>query len=203
MKEIIIWAPEHVPNYWIVNTVCPCIYKCKLKLYHVKQKPYISNIQESHRNSYPLIYHLDTWRPWAGVHLRWTDAKWERVLSSDRSTFQTALGHHRCHVLKAKEEKDHPDCYQHKVQKPASLVVCGRIIANSKGNPHICDSTKESEMYVQALEQNMLSFRWQEHPCSFQPNHTLCTWRPQAWVLCSVYCWWWFLFVLQIWGSCH
>ena len=28
-----------------VNTACRCIYKCKLRLYYKKQKPYINNIQ--------------------------------------------------------------------------------------------------------------------------------------------------------------
>lgn len=31
------------------------------------------------------------------------------------------------HFLQAKEEKDHPECYHHKVQKPASVMVCRHL----------------------------------------------------------------------------
>ncbi len=35
------------------------------------------------------------------------------------------VGNHGRRVLRAKEERDLPACYQHSVQKPASLMVWG------------------------------------------------------------------------------
>ena len=54
---------------------------------------------------------------WARSHVRWTERQWKRVLWSDESTFQLGFWKNGC--LRAKDEKDHPDCYQQKVQKPA------------------------------------------------------------------------------------
>ena len=48
---------------------------------------------------------------WAQSHLRWTERQWKRVLWSDESTFQLVFGKNR-RILRAKDEKDHPDCYQ-------------------------------------------------------------------------------------------
>ncbi len=50
-------------------------------------------------------------------------SKWKSVLWSDESKFDILVGNHGCCVLQAKEEGDLPACYQHSVQKPASLMV--------------------------------------------------------------------------------
>lgn len=102
-KDITTWAQEHFRKPLSVNTVRRNICKCKLKLYYAKWKPYVNNTQKHRR----LL--------WARAHLRWTYAKWESVLWSDESTFQIVFGNCGHSVLRAKEEKDHPDCYQHKV----------------------------------------------------------------------------------------
>ena len=39
------------------------------------------------------------------------------VLWSDESTFQLVFGKNRRRILRAKDEKDHPDCYQRKCAK--------------------------------------------------------------------------------------
>ena len=99
VKDITTWAQEHFRKPSL-NTVCCDIYTCKLKFYNAKQKPYINNIQK--------------WRRlfWAQAHLRWTDAKWKSVLLSEESTIQIVFGNHGRCVVRAKEEKDHTDCYQ-------------------------------------------------------------------------------------------
>ena len=138
------------------------MYKCKLKLYHAKRKPYINNTQKHCR----LL--------WARAHLRWTDAKWKSVLWSDESTFQIVFGNHGRRVLRAKEEKDHPDCYQCKVQKPASVMVWGCVSAHGMGNLHICEGTINAERYIQVLEQHMLPSKrrlFQGRPCLFQQDN--------------------------------
>ncbi len=48
-------------------------------------------------------------------------------------------------VLRTKEEKDHPDCYQQQVQKPGSVMVWGCVSALGKGNLHFCDGTITAE----------------------------------------------------------
>ena len=103
VKDITAWAQEHFRKPLSVNTVRRYICKCRLKIYYAKRKPFINNIQKRRR----LL--------WARAHLRWTDAKWKSVLWSDESTFQIVFGNCGRSVLRAKEEKDHPDCYQHKV----------------------------------------------------------------------------------------
>ncbi len=161
VKDITTWAQEHFRKPLSVNTVRRYINKCKLKLYHAKRKPYINNTQKRRR----LL--------WARAHLRWTDAKWKSVLWSDESTFQIVFGNYGRRVHRAKEEKDHPDCYQCKVQKPASVMVWGCVSAHGMGNLHICEGTINAERYIQVLEQYMLPSKqclFQGHPCLFQDN---------------------------------
>ncbi len=62
-------------------------------------------------------------------------------------------------VLRTKEEKDHPDCYQQQVQKPGSVMVWGCVSALGKGNLHFCDGTINAEKYIEILEHNMLPSR--------------------------------------------
>ncbi len=50
-------------------------------------------------------------------------SKSKSVLWSDETKFDIRVGNHGCCVLQAKEEGDPPACYQHSVQKPASLMV--------------------------------------------------------------------------------
>ncbi len=62
-------------------------------------------------------------------------------------------------VLRTKEEKGHPDCYQQQVQKPGSVMVWGCVSALGKGNLHFCDGTINAEKYIEILEHNMLPSR--------------------------------------------
>ncbi len=59
-------------------------------------------------------------------------------------------------MLRTKEEKDHPDCYQQQVQKPGSVMVWGCVSALGKGNLHFCDGTINAEKYIEILEHDML-----------------------------------------------
>ncbi len=52
-------------------------------------------------------------------------------------------------MLRTKEEKDHPDCYQQQVQKPGSVMVWGCVSALGKGNLHFCDGTINAEKYIE------------------------------------------------------
>uniref|UniRef100_A0A9J7X4R8 Transposase n=1 Tax=Cyprinus carpio carpio TaxID=630221 RepID=A0A9J7X4R8_CYPCA len=110
----------------------------------------------------------------AKAHLKWTVAKWKTVLRSDESKFEVLfrkLGHH---VIRTKEDKDNPSCYQHSVQKPASLMVWGCMSACGMGSLHIWKGTINAERYIQVLEQHMLLSRrrlFQGRPCIFQHDN--------------------------------
>ncbi len=93
---------------------------------------------------------------WAKAHLKWTVSKWKSVLWSDESKFDILVGNKGCRVLLAKEEGDLPACYQHSVQKPASLIVWGCITAYVMGSLHVLEVTMNAERYKKVLEQHML-----------------------------------------------
>ncbi len=65
----------------------------------------------------------------------------------------------RMRVLRAKEEGDFPACYQHSVQKPASLMVWGCISVYGMGSLHVLEGTMNAERYIKVLEQHMLPSR--------------------------------------------
>ncbi len=95
--------------------------------------------------------------------------------------FRYFFGRNGHRVLRTKEEKDHPDCYQQQVQKPGSVMVWGCVSALGKGNLHFCDGTINVEKYIEILEHNMLPSRrhlFQGRPCIFQQDNaktTFCT----------------------------
>ncbi len=48
--DITKWAQEYFQKPLSVNTICPAICRCQLKLYHAKRKPYVNMVQK-HRQS--------------------------------------------------------------------------------------------------------------------------------------------------------
>ncbi len=111
---------------------------------------------------------------WAKAHLKWTVAKWKTVLWSDESKFEVLFGKLGRHVIRTKEDKDNPSCYQRSVQKPASLMVSGCMSACGMGSLHIWKGTINAERYIQVLEQHMLPSRrrlFQGRPCIFQHDN--------------------------------
>ncbi len=130
--------------------------------YHAKRKPCVNMVQKCHR----LL--------WAKAHLKWTVSKWKRVLWSDESKFDILVGNRGWGVLWAKEEGDHPACYQHSVQRLASLMVWGYISAYGMGSLLVLEGTMNAERYIKVLEQHMLPSRWrlfQGRPCVFQQDN--------------------------------
>ncbi len=113
VMEITTWAQGYFQKTLSVNTIHRAIRRCRLKLYRSKKKPYLNMIQKRRRFL------------WAKAHLKWTVAKWKTVLWSDESKFEVLFGKLGRHVIRTKEDKDNPSCYQHSVQKPASLMVWG------------------------------------------------------------------------------
>ncbi|KAK3534617.1 hypothetical protein QTP86_016770, partial [Hemibagrus guttatus] len=132
VMEITTWAQEYFQKTLSVNTIHRAIRRCRLKLYRSKKKPYLNMIQKRRRFL------------WAKAHLKWTVAKWKTVLWSDESKF-VLFGKLGCHVIRTKEDKDNPSCYQRSVQKPASLMVWGCMSACGMGSLHIWKGTINAE----------------------------------------------------------
>ncbi len=162
VMEITTWAQEYFQKTLSVNTIHRAIRRCRLKLYRSKKKPYLNMIQKCRRFL------------WAKAHLKWTVAKWKTVLWSDESKFEVLFGKLGRHVIRTKEDKDNPSCYQRSVQKPASLMVWGCMSACGMGSLHIWKGTINAERYIQVIEQHMLPSRrrlFQGRPCIFQHDN--------------------------------
>uniref|UniRef100_A0A9J8AAK4 Transposase Tc1-like domain-containing protein n=1 Tax=Cyprinus carpio carpio TaxID=630221 RepID=A0A9J8AAK4_CYPCA len=142
VMEITTWAQEYFQKTLSMNTIHRAIRHCQLKLYRSKKKPYLNMIQKRRHFL------------WAKVHLKWTVAKWKTVLWSDKSKFEVLYGKLGRHVIRTKEDKDNPSCYQHSVQKPASLMVWGCMSACGMGSLHIWKGTINAERYIQVLERS-------------------------------------------------
>ncbi|KAK3517511.1 hypothetical protein QTP70_012591 [Hemibagrus guttatus] len=133
VMEITTWAQEYFQKTLSVNTIHRAIRRCRLILYRSKKKPYLNMIQKRRRFL------------WAKAHLKWTVAKWKTVLWSDESKFEVLFGKLGRHVIRTKEDKDSPSCYQRSVQKPASLMVWGCMSACGMGSLHIWKGTINAE----------------------------------------------------------
>lgn len=125
--------------------------KCKLKTAPCKEKPH--NIQ------LPSSSQMDRHKKVGKCGVVWPPLHFN---------LDTVLGKYGCCVLWAKEIKKNLDRYQHKSQKPASVMGC-----------KICKSTI-AETYIHTLKQNMLPSKWflfyfiffKGCPCFFQQDHT-------------------------------
>uniref|UniRef100_A0A9J8B7S5 Transposase Tc1-like domain-containing protein n=1 Tax=Cyprinus carpio carpio TaxID=630221 RepID=A0A9J8B7S5_CYPCA len=137
VMEITTWAQEYFQKTLSVNTIHRAIRRCRLKLYRTKKKPYLNMIQKRRRFL------------WAKAHLKWTVAKCKTVLWSDESIFEVLFGKLGRHVIRTKEDKDNPSCYQRSVQKPASLMVWGCMSVCGMGSLHIWKGTINAERYIQ------------------------------------------------------
>ena len=108
-------------------------------------------------------------------HLRLTERQWKRVIWSDESTFQLVFGKNGNRIIHAKDEKDHSDCFQRKVQKTASVLVSGCISGHGMDYLHICDTEpNDAKAYVGIFERHMLlSRQWlfPGTPCLFQQDN--------------------------------
>ena len=127
-----------------VNTIHCAIRRCQLKLYSAKNKPFLNKLHKLRRLH------------WARGLLKWSVAKWKTVLWSDESRFEVLYGTLGRHVIRTREDKDNPSCYQRSVQKPASLMVWGCMSACGMGSLHVWKGTINAENHVQVLEQHML-----------------------------------------------
>ena len=63
-------------------------------------------------------------------------------------SFKLFYGNKGCRVLQDKEEKNHPDCYQHEVPKPGFVMVWRCISAHGMDNLNIVEGTITTERYT-------------------------------------------------------
>ncbi len=119
------------------TTIRSYIHKCQLKLYCAKRKPYVNSGPEAPSTSLGSeASGMDHHTVETCTVVRWISSScifWENGRR----------------VLRTKEEKDHPDCYQQQVQKPGSVMVWGCVSALGKGNLHFCDGTINAEKYIE------------------------------------------------------
>ncbi len=153
--DITKWAQEYFQKPMSVNIIRHAIYRCQIKIYHAKKKPFVNMVQKRRR----VLC--------AKAHLKWTVSKWKSVLWSDESKFDIPVVNQGCRALRAKEEGDLPACYQCSVQKPASLMVWRCISAYSMGSLHVLYGTMNAERYIKVLKQHMLPSR----QCVFQQDN--------------------------------
>ncbi|KAK3556540.1 hypothetical protein QTP70_009203 [Hemibagrus guttatus] len=71
------------------------------------------------------------------------------------SKFEVLFGKLGRHVIRTKEDKDNPSCYQRSVQKPASLMVWGCMSACGMGSLHIWKGTINAESVPTFLESGL------------------------------------------------
>ncbi|KAL0152720.1 hypothetical protein M9458_052443 [Cirrhinus mrigala] len=146
IMEITIWAQEYFQKTLSVNTIHHAISRCRLKVYRSKKKPYLNMIQKRRRFL------------WAKAHLKWTVAKWKTVLWSDESKFEVLFGKLGRHVIRTKEDKDNPSCYQRSVQKPASLMN------NIYSHPDVISFREDLAFSIMTMPDHILH-QLQHHGC--------------------------------------
>ncbi|KAK3538063.1 hypothetical protein QTP70_027414 [Hemibagrus guttatus] len=134
VMEITTWAQEYFQKTLSLNTIHRAIRRCRLKLYRSKKKPYLNMIQKRRRFL------------WAKAHLKWTVAKWKTVLWSDESKSEVLFGKLGRHVIRTKEDKDNPSCYQRSVQKPASLMYKRHLSTTSNSQTPNSTMAKTKEL---------------------------------------------------------
>ena len=88
----------------------------------------------------------------------------KNVLWSDESTFQIISGNQGHCDLWAKEKKDYPDCYQHQLQKLASVMASGCVSAHVC---HICEGHINGEYRLMLPSRRL----FQRPPCLFQRDN--------------------------------
>ncbi|KAK3539719.1 hypothetical protein QTP70_012049 [Hemibagrus guttatus] len=134
VMEITTWAQGYFQKTLLVNTIHRAIRRCRLKLYRSKKKPYLNMIQKRRRFLWPK------------AHLKWTVAKWKTVLWSDESKFEVLFGELGRHVIRTKEDKDNPSCYQRSVQKPAFLMYKRHLSTTSNSQTPNSTMAKTKEL---------------------------------------------------------
>ncbi len=162
ISDITTWAQDYFGKPLSSTTIRSYIHKCQLKLYCAKRKPYVNSVQSA----------VD----FSGLGGIWDGPSHSGNVYCGQMNqyFRYFFERNGRRVLRTKEEKDHPDCYQQQVQKPGSVMVWGCVSALGKGNLHFCDGTINAEKYIEILEHNMLPSRrhlFQGRPCIFQQDN--------------------------------
>lgn len=99
---------------------------------------------ESHRTSNPCRNAAEV----SGPELMdsWTESQRKGGLRSDECRFQLGFGGKI--VVCDKDKREHPDCFQRKVQKPTSVMEWRRSRAHSMGDDcHMCGGSTDTWVY--------------------------------------------------------
>jgi len=102
---------------------------------------------------------------WAQQHLRWTHARWDRVLFTDESRFCVSVADGRKRVWRRKGERYSSACVlQHNRFGGGSVMVWAGISGRHRTDLVIVDGTLTARRYIdQILEPHVLPF-FESHP---------------------------------------
>ena len=150
MMDIVTWAWEYFGKSLSLNTALRCVKKIQLEM--------VLLILDRHAAKFSGPEGIWNW-------LKDSGNVFSGQMSPHFSLFfgKTDVGFY---VPKMKR----PDCYQRKVQKPASVMVWGCISAHGMGDLHICEGTIDVEANVGILErcQDELSSKHASVPTFFE-----------------------------------
>lgn len=85
----------------------------------------------------------------------WTE-EWNKIVFSDESKFEVAVGDSRSRVIRSKHEAFHPDCLKRTVKFPKSLMVWGCMSAKGLGTLEFIESTVNAPKYQEILTKSLL-----------------------------------------------
>ena len=146
MMDTATWAREYFGKSLLLNTVHRCIQKCNLKLNYEKRKAFINLCAEM----------LSSLR---GLKSSEMDLKTKEMCSLVRQVHTSAWFWGKQTSGSTCQRRKLPDCYQQKVQKPASVMIWECIIAHDMGDLHICEGIIDVEAYVGIFDRHMLPSR--------------------------------------------
>ena len=115
VMEITARAQEHLQKSWSVNTVHRVIHKCRLKLCHAKESPYVNMFRKRCR----LL--------WAKANLKTDWGKVENCSLVRLIKMDIHFGNHKLCILRTTEEGDHVACFQRSDQKHLSGYEGGLV----------------------------------------------------------------------------
>lgn len=93
---------------------------------------------------------------WAKERIKWLPRDWYKIIWSEESRFELAVGDARKRIIRKKCEGFHSDCLARKVKFPASVMVWGCMSASGVGSLYLIEGTVNAEKYIQLLDSHLL-----------------------------------------------
>lgn len=117
-----------------------------------KEKPLLTAVQKKKRLA------------WAKERLHWTVNDWSKVIFSDESKFDVAVGDSRSRVIRFKHEAFHKDCLKRTVKFSKGVMVWGCMSGSGLGILEFIDGNVNAEKYQRILDNSLLPSIEMLHP---------------------------------------